>query len=122
MFHSNRCIVAVLLALGVIAAAAAGKDYFVDNKHTQASDQNPGSEDKPFKTIQAGVDVAKPGDCIWVKAGFYEGLTKISTQGRRGVPITLASWKDDHVVIGSHPKPLPRGISFSCCASGMWSQ
>ena len=37
---------------------------------------------KPFKTIQAGVDAAKPGDTIWVKEGLYQDPVHITKSGR----------------------------------------
>ncbi|MEI8191789.1 MAG: right-handed parallel beta-helix repeat-containing protein, partial [candidate division NC10 bacterium] len=80
---------------------------FVDQKHPSACDTNAGVEAAPFKTIQPAVNQAKPGDTIWVKEGFYEDPARISSQGRRTAPITLAVWKDDRVCMGSEPKPLP---------------
>ena len=54
-----RLIVTVSLVL-FAAGSVVGRDYFVDQKHPQADDRNPGTEDKPFKTIQPAVDAAVP--------------------------------------------------------------
>ena len=57
---------AALLATACCCNAA---ELFVDQKHPEAADQNPGTEAKPFKTIQPAVNAAKPGDTIWIKQG-----------------------------------------------------
>ena len=56
--------------------AGLSAELFVDQKHADAKDDNPGTETKPFKTIQPAVDVVKPGDTIWIKAGIYSEPVK----------------------------------------------
>ena len=107
MFHSIRFVVAVSVCLGAMAVSSQAKDYFVDQKHPKADDKNGGTEALPFKTIQPVVDVAKPGDKIWIKQGGYDGFVQITTSGTRGRPITLSAWKEDYVQIGFIPRPLP---------------
>ena len=38
--------------------------YVVDRAASGAADSNPGSEEKPFKTVQHAADAAKPGDTV----------------------------------------------------------
>jgi len=97
----------VLCGFASVHGSALAREFFVAQKDRQANDANPGTEAKPFKTIQPAVDNAQAGDTIWVKEGFYDDPVKITSQGRRGHPITLAAWNDDHVRMGSEPKPLP---------------
>ena len=47
-------------------------------KDPAANDKNPGTEVKPFRTVQAGVDKAKAGDTIYVKEGDYEEMVVIN--------------------------------------------
>ena len=91
----------------LLASYAMAAELYVDQNNPAAADKNPGTEAKPFKTIQAGVDAAKPGDTIWVKAGLYQEPVHITKSGRPGEPITLSAWKDDRVRIGFPPEPLP---------------
>jgi len=105
----RRHTLAAICSLGVLALAAGGTfggALFVDQKSPQADDKNPGSEDRPFKAIQAAADAAQPGDTIWVKAGSYEEMTRIRRCGTPNQPITLSAWKDDRVQIGCRPRPL----------------
>ena len=84
------------------------REIYVEQKHGQASDKNDGSEATPLKTIQAAVDLAKPGDVIWIKAGSYADAVRIfKKSGTVDQPITITAWKDDRVHIGSTPRPLP---------------
>ena len=105
-FRLIRLIVMVVLVFPT-AGSLAGKDYFVDQKHPQADDKNPGTEDKPYKTIQAAVNLVGPGETVFVKAGRYEDLVTLSGYGKPGAPKTLTAWKDDRVVIGSRLCELP---------------
>ena len=103
-------------AILVLASSAWSVELFVDRKHAQATDllvNSPGTEALPFKTIQAAVEKAQPGDTIWVKAGDYEERVVLNKQATAARPIVLSAWKDDRVRIGYQPRPLPiRGAGF----------
>ena len=101
-----QLVVTVSLLL-IVAGSVIGRDYFVDQRHPQADDKNPGSEDKPFKTIQPAVDAAKPGDIVYVKAGVYSDVVTIRSYGSPYHPNVLTGWKDDQVIIGSEVRDLP---------------
>ena len=96
----------------VTAPAAMAREIFVDRKPPQAADQNPGTEARPLRTIQAAVDQAQAGDTIWVKAGHYKDPIEIRSSGRIDAPISLAAWKDDHVCLGSVLRELPRAAQW----------
>lgn len=107
--NAVRRVVAGLCAttlIALVSSAAMAKDLFVDQKHAETNDKNPGTEAKPFRTIQAAVDAALPGDVIWVKAGSYEEMVRIRKCGTPNQPITLSAWKDDRVQVGYRPRPL----------------
>ena len=48
-----------------------GKAYYVDQQHPEAADENPGSEDAPFLTIQRAAEVVAPGEKVLIKTGIY---------------------------------------------------
>ncbi len=47
------------------------KELFVDGNHLAASDNNDGSINHPFRTINAAANVAEPGTRIWIHGGVY---------------------------------------------------
>jgi hypothetical protein len=74
-----------------VAVPALAANYVVDQATPMASDTNPGTEEKPFKTIQRAVDALKPGDTLFVMEGHYPERVKITTSGAAGHPITFRS-------------------------------
>ena len=106
MISLLRGIMTCGLILALTGVAWSG-ELIVDQKNPRADDKNPGTPAAPFKTIQAAVDKAQPGDTIWVKAGNYEEPVLITRSGTERQPITLSAWKDDRVQLGCRPRPLP---------------
>ena len=47
------------------------RTFVVDQRHPQAGDDNPGTADRPLKTIQRAAELARPGDVVTVHAGVY---------------------------------------------------
>lgn len=47
------------------------KTYYVDNRNPNASDQNPGSKQAPFLTINRAAQVAQPGERVEISEGVY---------------------------------------------------
>lgn len=97
----------LLLALGIGLLASsswlqAQTTIYVD-ANTNVSDNNDGSQDKPYKTVAAAITAASSGDSIILKSGTYaEALTidkKLTIQGQDSTevgsvitkPITVAT-------------------------------
>lgn len=47
------------------------RTYVVAQAHPEASDDNPGTAERPFKTINRAAQAARPGERVLVKAGVY---------------------------------------------------
>ncbi len=45
--------------------------YYVDQRHPVAADDNPGTEEAPFLTIQRAADVVRPAEKVLIKSGLY---------------------------------------------------
>ena len=72
----------------------------VDHRNSVASDQNPGSAELPFQTIQAAVVKAYPGDTVAVHEGVYrEHVYPVRSGSGPDQRITFAAYGDEEVVI-----------------------
>ena len=77
-------------------------NYYVSN---QGSDENPGTINSPFKTIQKAADVVVGGDIINILEGSYhEEVTLNNVSGSQGESIIFQPFINDSVVIdGTRP-------------------
>ena len=53
------------------------------------SDSNPGTQSRPWKTIQKAANVMVGGDTVIVQAGSYAERVKVTRSGSAGLPITF---------------------------------
>ncbi len=84
-------------------ATAAASTYYVAS---DGSDRNPGTESKPWKTIQKAADIAAPGSTVYIKAGTYYERIKINVSGTEERPIIFTNYNNGKVVIdGSKSSP-----------------
>jgi hypothetical protein len=65
-----------------------GDRYFVG---PDGADENPGTEDSPFRTLARAADTAQPGDTVYLLAGTYAERLVPPRSGTEGNPITFAS-------------------------------
>ncbi|HZR18635.1 MAG TPA: DUF1565 domain-containing protein [Verrucomicrobiae bacterium] len=73
--------------------------YIVDQDAPGAADTNPGTEAKPFKTIQHAADLSQPGDAIFVMTGHYPERVRVKNSGVEGRPITFGARPRRSVVL-----------------------
>lgn len=95
--YSMKCILPLLFIL--FAGSIEAADYFVDQKSPGASDQNPGTIDKPWKTITKANQVLKPGDTVFIRAGIYNSFIAPENSGTALALITYKNYKNDEVLI-----------------------
>lgn len=57
------------------------KELHVNGGHPDASDSNDGTEDSPFKTINAAASVATPGTRVWIHSGVYRECVRPAMSG-----------------------------------------
>jgi len=87
--------------------------FFVLAVHTQAaeyyvaingSDNNSGSHEQPFQTIQKAADLMKPGDTCYVRSGIYRQVVRPMRSGTEGKHIRFEAWPGEVVVLsGTEP-------------------
>ncbi|NQU74692.1 MAG: DUF1565 domain-containing protein [Planctomycetes bacterium] len=94
------CTLALALAL---VSPLSAMEYYVDQKAPLASDDNPGTDSQPFKTISAAAGIAQAGDTVWIKAGTYRESLRVKKCGSYYASeirfITFAAFGDDKVII-----------------------
>ncbi len=99
------------LGLGLASEARAAV-YYVDNKVTNASDNNSGSATSPWRTIQRGANSLRPGDTLYVRAGNYAPFV-VNTEGSAtagDIVISAAPGDERKVLISGTGYTGPRGI------------
>jgi hypothetical protein len=96
---------------------AANRKLYVDAE--KGSDKNPGTEAKPFASIQAASNITLPGDTVYIKDGTYnqtsaEAVVLIARSGAPGAWITYRPYP------GAHPKLFAKNAWNVVLITGSW--
>ncbi len=90
-----KSVIASSTSAGAIDEAAPERvqvaTYVVDQAAPGAADTNPGTEERPFRTVQRAADMARSGDTICVMAGKYNERVKVKTSGTKGKPVAFVA-------------------------------
>lgn len=92
-----------LTALGFLRAALdlLASDCVVS---PQGADSNPGTPEAPFRTLQKAVQVLKPGDTCYLRAGVYRETVVPIRSGTAEAPIVFRAYPGEKPVIsGADP-------------------
>ena len=79
-----------------ISYAAGNTTYYVS---TTGNDNNAGTFDSPWKTIQKACNSVAAGDTVCIKAGTYVGKITVPTSGTSSAYITIQNYNNDAVII-----------------------
>ncbi len=88
-------IISISLVLLLYSSFSFARVFFVDQNSPFASDNNPGTETLPFKTISRAVKRLKPGDKVFIKAGVYREAITIKASGTPEKPIVISAYPGD---------------------------
>jgi hypothetical protein len=112
-FVALRAAAVVGLALGAFLSARppvhanpGGNSYYVS---TKGSDQNSGSLNSPWRTIQHAANSVGPGATVYVYAGVYNEAVTFPTSGTVSAPITFESLPGQVATLD--------GTGLKCCGS-----
>ncbi len=89
--------------------------YYVDGN--LGSDDNMGTEDQPWRTIQKVVDTVIAGDLVFIRGGQYEGTQFgwiFQNSGTQSQPITLKNFPGEQVVFSLSSVMDKDSEIFSC--------
>jgi hypothetical protein len=73
--------------------------WFVDGAHPRAKDRGLGTRARPFRTINAAAQVARPGDTVRIGAGIYRERVAPAIGGAAGAPVTYEAVVPGSVII-----------------------
>ncbi len=95
----KNLIVFVFMVFTIFGSTGNCRTIVADNQASNASDENNGSKYFPLKTIQAGANMARPGDTILVKAGVYREEVQPPRSGMKEKPIMYLAAPGEDVSI-----------------------
>jgi len=101
---------AMIVGLALVVGSGRAAVYHVAGDSAAASDENPGTEARPLKTISAAIKKAQPGDTVLVGPGVYREEVEWPGEDWNDPEqrITLAAAPGARPVIkGSDPVPGP---------------
>jgi hypothetical protein len=76
------------------AASVQAATYYVAQGALNASDQNPGTEQEPWKSLTHAAETVAKGDTVYVRAGTYRERMTLQGEG-----VTVQAFGDDSVVV-----------------------
>jgi len=97
-FPGMLAILGLLGIVEVFAVSAAPADVWYAGTGDNASDTNPGTEQRPILTVEKAVSLAKPGDTVVFSAGTYPCSEARMPDGGPDQPIVLRSAGKGRVV------------------------
>ncbi len=74
---------------------------------TYGNDSNPGTIERPFRTIQKGVNVARAGVTVYVRGGIYKEQVTVRDSGTPGAPIRVMAYPGESPVLDGDNYRLP---------------
>lgn len=98
-FLIRTVLAAVCLCAPVVLGRAAPPQavYYVS---VEGNDANPGTADKPFRTVQKGADACGPGETVRIRGGVYEERVLLRRSGSYFArDITITADSDEPVVL-----------------------
>ena len=72
------------LALGLVSVPIQAATYYISES---GNDQNTGTKERPYRTINRGAAMAMPGDTVYVMEGVYRERVVPPRSGLPGKPI-----------------------------------
>ncbi len=76
------------------------KTYYVAQT-ANANDSNPGTKERPFRTIEKAGEIASAGDIVIIGGGIYREMLKPQNDGTAGAPITFKAAEGEEVTLSA---------------------
>lgn len=84
------------------------------------SDNQAGTLDKPFASLQHAHDLAQPGDTIYMRGGVYNLTTgiQLTNDGQSGKPITITNYQGEKPILDG--SQMTSGDYYGSSGAGGW--
>ena len=79
-----------------LAMSGCNEGYFVS---AEGSDDNPGTINRPFKTVQKCANIVQSGETCWLREGIYRETIKPAVSGTNKEPVAFAAYKNENATI-----------------------
>ncbi len=89
----------LIALLTFFSQAVVATDLVVNQNNAAASDENPGTEEKPLKTISAAAAKVHAGDKVIIHGGDYREMVVLAASGTVEAPIIFAAAPGEKPVI-----------------------
>ncbi len=89
-------LITLIISIFVLSTCGADENYYVS---IYGNDNNSGTENSPWKTIQKAADTISAGDTVYVKNGTYNEQVWVNNTGGVGNWITFTSYPGHTAVI-----------------------
>jgi hypothetical protein len=104
-------VLAAIGAILVVGVVGAGSRLLQGSPRTgnaryvsvRGNDGNPGSLDRPWRTLAFALTQLRPGDTLLLRGGTYLERPTVAAGGTAGAPITIQSYPGERAVIDSGP-------------------
>ena len=90
-----------IVILATLSVPAPGATYYVDGQSSEASDDQPGTAEAPWKTVSraASAQELQPGDTVVIHSGVYREHVEVKVSGQPERPITFTAAPGARVVL-----------------------
>jgi parallel beta-helix repeat protein len=82
----------------------AGTSYYVS---TQGNDANPGTFERPWRTLSKAARMVQPADTVYVRGGVYKEAVDFSASGTSREPINITAYKNEIPIIDGNNYHIP---------------
>lgn len=96
-----RFTLCCVVLFGVAGVPALSSEYYVS---PGGDDGNPGTRERPFRTVQHAAEVMTAGDTCFLREGVYRETVTLKRGGRRGQPVRFAAYPGEVATLsGTEP-------------------
>ncbi|MCZ6521563.1 MAG: DUF5123 domain-containing protein, partial [Bacteroidetes bacterium] len=91
-----KCLLSLLILTSFSLSIFAQSNYYVS---VSGNNDDEGSLEQPWLTVQFGLDQLEPGDILSILAGTYNEKVIVDVSGSEANPITIRNYESDVAIL-----------------------